>query len=134
MVDNPTFLLDQMGYTVGGPQSGLIPQSLRTAFESLLDLAQILRAQAWLAASPARLLQSGPSLLAYLGRPLTYRLPVHPDSPRDFRLAVPLLQQSRRLHPPLLKCLKVSPNSCRISHAETIAWNPGNVTILFNVQ
>jgi hypothetical protein len=62
MIDNLTFLLDQTGNTVGGPQTGLIAQSLRTALESLLDLAEILRAQAWLAASPARLLQSGATL------------------------------------------------------------------------
>ena len=64
MIDNPTFLLDQMSNTVGGPQTGLVAQSFRTAFEALLDLAEILRAQAWLAASTARLLQSGAALLA----------------------------------------------------------------------
>src|SRR3974377_1659094 len=64
MVGNPTFLLDQMGDTAGGPQTGLVAQSFRTAFESLLDLAQILRAQAWLAARTARLLQSSATFLA----------------------------------------------------------------------
>ena len=64
MVGNPTFLLDQMGDTVGGPQSGLVAQAFRTAFESLLDLAQILHAQPWLAASTARLLQPGAAVLA----------------------------------------------------------------------
>jgi hypothetical protein len=123
MVGNPTCLLKQMGDTVGGPQTGLVAQSLRSAFESLFDLAEILCAQAWLAASTARLLQSGAAFLPQLDRPLTYRLPVHPDSPRHSRLTVPLLQQPRRMHPPLLKRLKVSSNSCRISHAQTIAWN-----------
>ena len=64
MVDNPTFLFDQMSDTVGGPQTGLVAQSFRTTFEPLLDLAQILRAQAWLAARPACLLQSGAAVLA----------------------------------------------------------------------
>jgi len=64
MVGNPTFSLDQMGDTVAGPQSGLVAQSFRTALESLLDLAEILGAQAWLATRPARLLQSGAALLA----------------------------------------------------------------------
>ena len=59
MIDNPTFLLDQMGNPVGGPQTGLIAQSLRTAFESLLDLAEILRTQAWFATGTTRLPQSG---------------------------------------------------------------------------
>jgi hypothetical protein len=52
MVGNPTFLLDQMGDTMGGPQSGLVAQRFWTALESLLDLAEILRPQAWL--RPAR--------------------------------------------------------------------------------
>jgi hypothetical protein len=59
MVGNSTFLLNQMGHTVGGPQTGLVAQSFRTAFECLLDLAKIFGAQAWLAARTARLLQSG---------------------------------------------------------------------------
>jgi hypothetical protein len=62
MVGNPTFLLDQMGDTVGGPQTGLVAQSLRTAFEPLLNLAEILGAQARLAARPARFLQSSAAL------------------------------------------------------------------------
>lgn len=63
MVGNPTFLLDQMGDTVGGPQTGLIAQRLRTAFESLLDFAQVLGAQAGFAARPARPLQASPAVL-----------------------------------------------------------------------
>ena len=63
MVGNPTFLLDQMGDTVGGPQTGLVAQNFRTAFESLLDLAEILCTQARLTASTARLLQSGAAFL-----------------------------------------------------------------------
>jgi hypothetical protein len=62
MVGNSTFLLDQMGDTAGGPQTGLIAQDFRTAFECLLDLAQILGAQAWLAARPARFLQASAAL------------------------------------------------------------------------
>lgn len=123
MVGNPTFLLDQMGDTSGGPQPGLVAQHFRTPLESLFELAKILRAQAWLAASTGRPLQPSAAVLAQLGRPLTYRLPVRSHSSGYFRLAVTLLKQPRRLHPPLLKCLKVSPNSCRISHAQTIAWN-----------
>jgi hypothetical protein len=58
MVGNPTFLLDQMGDTAGSPQTGLVAQSFRTAFESPLNLAEILGAKPWLAASPACLPQS----------------------------------------------------------------------------
>ena len=63
MVGNPTFLLDQMGDTLGGPQTGLVAQNFRTAFESLLDLAEILCTQARLTTSTARLLQSGAAFL-----------------------------------------------------------------------
>ena len=42
--------------------------------ESLLDLAEILRAQAWFAARTARLLQSGATFLTQLDRPLAHRL------------------------------------------------------------
>jgi len=63
MVGNSTFLLNQMGHTVGGPQTGLVVQNFRTAFESLLDLAEILCTQARLTASPARFLQSGAAFL-----------------------------------------------------------------------
>ena len=59
MIGNPAFLLDQMGDTAGGPQTGFVAQSFRPAFESLLDLAEILRAQARLASGTARLLQPG---------------------------------------------------------------------------
>jgi hypothetical protein len=134
MVGNPTFLLNQMGDTVGGPQTGFIAKNLRTAFESLLDLAEILHAQPWFAASTARLLQPGTAVLAQLGRPLTYRLPVRSHSSGHFRLAVPLLQQPRGLHPPPLQGREISTNSRRISHAHSLAGNSRNVTILFNAQ
>jgi len=84
MVGNPTFLLNQMGDTAGGPQTGLEAQSFRTAFESLLDLAQILRAQAWLAARTARLLQSGAAFISQLDRPLTHRLAMRSHAPSNF--------------------------------------------------
>ena len=38
MIAHPAFLLDQMDYPVRRPQAGLIPQRLRPAFESALDL------------------------------------------------------------------------------------------------
>src|SRR5208283_4684769 len=58
MTGNSTFLPNQMGHTAGGPQAGLVAQRFRTAFESPLDLAQVLRAQPRLAPGTARLLQS----------------------------------------------------------------------------
>ena len=84
MIDNPTFLLDQMGNTVGGPQTGLVAQNFRATFEALLDLAEILRAQAWLAASTARLLQCGAAFFSQLDRPLTHRLAMRSHPPGYF--------------------------------------------------
>jgi len=84
MVGNSTFLLDQMGDTAGGPQTGLIAQNFRTAFECLLDLAEILGAQAWLAASPPSLLQSGAAFDGQLRGPLTHRLAVCSYAPGHF--------------------------------------------------
>jgi len=84
MIGNSTFLLDQMGDTAGGPQADLVAQSFRTAFESLLDLAEILRAQAWLAASPSSLLQSGAAFDGQLRGPLTHRLAVRSHAPGHF--------------------------------------------------
>jgi len=84
MVGNSTFLLDQMGHTVGGPQTGLVAQSFWTAFECLLDLAEILGAQARLAASPSSLLQSGAALDGQLRGPLTHRLAVCSHAPGHF--------------------------------------------------
>ena len=45
MIPHPAFLLDQMDYPVRGPQAGFIPQRLRPAFESVLDLVNLLRTQ-----------------------------------------------------------------------------------------
>jgi hypothetical protein len=59
VITHPAFLLDQMGYPVRRPQTGFIPQRLRPAFESLLDLADLLRTQSRFAAGTASLLQPG---------------------------------------------------------------------------
>jgi hypothetical protein len=64
MIGNPTFLLDQMGDTLGSPQAGLVTQSLWTAFESPLEFAQVLRTQARLATGTTRFLQPGAPVLA----------------------------------------------------------------------
>ena len=45
MIPHPAFLLDLMDYPVRGPQAGCIPQRLRPAFESVLDLVNLLRTQ-----------------------------------------------------------------------------------------
>ena len=84
MVDNSTFLLDQMGDALGGPQIGLVTQSFRTTFESLHNLPEILCAQARLAASTARLLQSGAAFISQLDRPLTHRLAMRSHAPSNF--------------------------------------------------
>lgn len=83
MITHPAFLLDQMGYPVRRPQTGFIPQRLRPAFESVLDLADLLRTQSRFAPGPASLLQPGTSFGLQLGCPLTHRLPMgtHPARP-----------------------------------------------------
>lgn len=47
-----------------------------------------------------------------------------PYAPGDFRLAIALLQQPRRFHPPLLQSLKVPAHPRWIAHAETLPQKP----------
>ena len=42
MILDTAFLLDQVRHPRRGPQTGFIPQSLRTLFEPLLDLLELL--------------------------------------------------------------------------------------------
>jgi hypothetical protein len=58
--------------------------------------------------------------LLRLTRPLRDRLPMCPYAAGDFRLAIALVQQPRRLHPPLLQSLKVPAHSRWIAHAGTL--------------
>src|SRR6202030_2372679 len=74
VITHSAFLFDQMGYPVRRPQTGFIPQRLRLAFESLLDLADLLRTQARFASGAASLLQPGTPFGFQLGCPLTHRL------------------------------------------------------------
>jgi hypothetical protein len=76
VITHPAFLLDQMGDPVRRPQTGFIPQRLRPAFESVLDLADLLRTQSRFASGAASLLQPRTPIGLQLGRPLTHRLPV----------------------------------------------------------
>jgi len=50
VITHRAFLLDQMDYPVRGPQAGFIPQRLWPAFESALDLVNLLRTQPRLSA------------------------------------------------------------------------------------
>jgi hypothetical protein len=61
VITHSGFLLDQLGYSVRRPQAGFIPQRLRPAFESLLDLADLLSTQARFASGTASLLQPSTS-------------------------------------------------------------------------
>ena len=58
VITHSGFLLDQMGDPVRRPQTGFIPQRLRPAFESVLDLADLLRTQARFASGATGLLQA----------------------------------------------------------------------------
>jgi hypothetical protein len=108
VIIHPAFLLDQMGYPVRRPQTGFIPQRLRPAFESLLELADLLRTQARFAPGAASLLQPGTPFGFQLGCPLTHRLPMRTHPARHFRLAQPLREQTRRPHATSLQCGEVS--------------------------
>ena len=121
MVLNAACLLDEMGHARRGPQAGLVAQRLRAALQSRDDALAVVLAQARLAPGADGLLQPGAPFLFQFGGPLPHRLPVRAHPPRHFRLAVPLLQQTRRPHPPPLQCLEVSAYSGRESQAHTVA-------------
>ena len=95
------FLLDHVGHT-RRPQVGFIAESLRPTLQTELNAPQILRTKARPAPGSAGFLQRPPSPLLQLLRPSPDRLPACSYAPGDLRLAIALLQQPLRLHPPLL--------------------------------
>src|ERR1019366_4935493 len=107
----------QMDHPVRRPQAGFIPQRLRSAFESTLDLADLLRTQPRLAPGTPSLPKPSQTFGVQLGRPPAYRLPMRADPARYFRLAQSLPQQPRRAHPPPLQRLVVPAYPCWKSHA-----------------
>ena len=124
-----------MGYPVRGPQAGFfIPQRLWPAFESALDLIDLLYTQSRLASGTASLLQPGTPLGLQLGRSLTHRLPVRAHPARYFRLAQPFRKQTTRAHAAPLQCLEVPAYPCWKSHSSNLTQNTGNVTILSGIQ
>jgi hypothetical protein len=134
MITHSAFLLDQMDYPVRGPQAGFIPQRLRPAFESALELVDLLHTQSWLASSSASLLQPGTPFGLQLGRPLTHRLPMRAHLARYFRLTQPLRKQTRRPHTAPLQRFEVPAYPCWKSHASSLTQNTSNVTILSGTQ
>src|ERR1700674_459123 len=134
VITHPAFLLDQMDYPVRRPQTGFIPQRLRPAFESVLDLADLLRTQSRFASGAASLLQPGTSFGLQLGRPLTHRLPVRAHPARYFRLAQAFRQQTRRPHATPLQCCEVSAYPGWKSHSSSLTQNASIVTILGGTQ
>jgi hypothetical protein len=134
MITHPACLLDQMDYPVRRPQAGFIPQRLRPAFESILDLVDLRRTQSRLASGAAGLLQSSTPLGKQLGRPLTHRLPVRAHPACYFRLAQTLRKQTRRPHTAPLQCCEVSAYPCWKSHVSSLTQNTSNVTILGGPQ
>ena len=110
MLDYPTFPLDQMSDARRWSTIAVdIPESLWSAFQALLDLAQVLRAQAWLAPSPARLRSPArPWALKSAADRVTDRRRVR----RAARLLLDciLLHKRRSGSPPLQRC-EISANS-----------------------
>ena len=134
MINHPAFLLDQMDYPVRRPQAGFIPQRLRPAFESTLDLVDLRRTQSRLASGTACFLQPRPPLGKQLGRPLTHRLPVRAHPACYFRLAQAFRKQTPRAHAAPLQCLEVPAYPCWKSHAPSLTQNASIVTILCGPQ
>jgi len=112
VIVHTTFLDDQMGYAVGGLQAGFIAERPRPAFESTLDLIDLIRIQPRLASGAASLAKSGQPFGVQLGRPSAYGLPMGADPARDFRLAEALGEQTRRAHAPPLQCFEVPADAC----------------------
>ncbi len=134
MITHPTFLLDQMDYPVRSPQAGFIPQRLRPASESALELVDLLRTQSRLAPGSTRLLQPSASVDAQLRRPLAHRLPMGAHPARHFRLTQSLREQIRCTQAPPLQCFEVPAYPCWKSHAQSLTQNTSNVTILGGTQ
>jgi hypothetical protein len=134
MILNPTRLLDQVRDPSGRPQSGFIPQRLRTPLQRSPNALQFPRPESWLATCPARPLQAAASLALQLPRPPADGLPVHPHLAGHLRLTDPLAQQLRRPQAMLFQGHKVSSYSSCISHAERLPQAAGNVTILCESQ
>lgn len=134
MITHPASLLDQMDHPVRGPQAGFIPQRLRPAFKSALDLVELLRTQSRLASGAAGLLQPSTPIGLQLGRPLTHRLPVRAHPACYFRLAQAFRKQTPRAHAAPLQCLEVPAYPCWKSHAPSLTQNTSNVTILSEIQ
>ena len=134
VITHPAFLLDQMGDPVRRPQTGFIPQRWRPAFESVLDLADLLRTQSRFASGAASLLQPRTPIGLQLGRPLTHRLPVRAHPARYFRLAQAFREQTPRAHAAPLQCFEVPAYPCWKSHTSSLTQNTSNVTILSGTQ
>jgi hypothetical protein len=84
VITNLTFVLDQMGHTVRGPQATLIAEVLRPTLEPAFNLLYVLRTKSWLTARATGSLQPLASVLSQLGRPLTHRLAMRAHLPGYF--------------------------------------------------
>jgi len=134
VVSHSSAVLDEVAHPARGPQPAGKAQRLRSAFERLLEVAQLGRIEpGWPpgALSPAQ--AAHPGLLKLVG-PAADRLPVHTHLVRDRGLAEPLPQQSRRRQPPPLQGSKIAPHSCRISHALYLSKFSILVTIFYRTQ
>lgn len=118
MVLNAAFLLNQVGYPAGGPQTGFVAESFRPALQPALNPLYVFRTEVRPAASTPRLPQSLLALLAHGGCPLTYRLTMGTYPPGHFRLAQSFLEKFCRLHTSPLQSFKISALSRWKSHAQ----------------
>ena len=121
MVADSAFLFDQVGHPPRGPQTGFVAQSLGPTLQPALDVPQIFRTQTRSASRPSRLLEGPLSAPLELLRPAVHGLPMHSHPAGYFRLRNSLLQQPSPEEASLLQRLKISSNSCWVSHRPTLA-------------
>ena len=116
-VRHVAFALDQIGHAPRRPETGPIPEGLRTALQPSLDPTQIVTRQLRRAPCPWRALQRVPSALGELLRPPIHRLAMDPDAPGDFGFADALFEEPRPLQTAALQLHPIAFDAGWLSHA-----------------
>ncbi len=130
MVADVARLLDQLPDAPRRPQTRVEAERLGPALEATFNPPQLRRRQPRLAPRTAGKLQARSAADEQLSCPPVDRLPMHPDLPRDLRLAHALPQQRRRAQSPRFQRREIPPHPRRIPHADRLSQSDGNVTIL----
>jgi hypothetical protein len=124
MIFLPGFTLNQVGHSPGGPQTGVVAQSLRTCLQAAPYLLQLGWLQARLASSTTGLLERSGSVLCPRLMPTVNRLPMNAQASGHFCLANTLIEELGGFQTTLFqlrKLLGVALYAFRISHARRLA-------------